>query len=135
MAREEPEEDAGRIQPKYKALGVALLVNLVCLPLVLVLVYVWPLVILAIVPYIAGSLGGKYVDRRTGTFMGALAAGIMVTVLIILFIVVLIRIFGEDFTFWEPIGLSIVALAFLTAVIFGALGGRHGATVAEESRD
>ena len=129
---EDGEEDGGRFSPRGKALGVALMVNLLCLPLSLFLFLVWPVVILAIVPYAGGALGGRYVDRRTGMFMGALAAAIMTTVLVLIFIYILIIFPGEGFNIWETTGLSIVASAYVVATLFGALGGRHGSIAGEE---
>jgi len=129
---EEGEDEGGRISPRGKALGVALLVDLLCLPLSLFLFLVWPVVILAIVPYVGGALGGRYVDRRTGMYMGALAAAIMTTVLVVVFLYILIIFPGESFNFWDTLGLSIVAGAYVIAVIFGALGGRHGSIGAEK---
>ncbi len=129
---EDGEDEGGRISPRGKALGVALLVDLLCLPLSLILLLVWPVVILAIVPYVGGALGGRYVDRRTGMLMGALAAAIMTTVLVTIFLYILIIFPGEGFDFWETTGLSIVAAAYAVAVLFGALGGRHGSVAAEE---
>lgn len=129
---EDGEDKGGRISPRGKAFGVALLVDLLCLPLSLILLFVWPVVILAIVPYVGGALGGRYVDRRTGMLMGALAAAIMTTVLVTIFLYILIIFPGESFDFWETTGLSIVAAAFAVAVLFGALGGRHGSIAAED---
>ncbi len=129
---EDGEGEGGRISPRGKAFGVALLVDILCLPLSLILFLVWPVVILAIVPYAGGALGGRYVDRRTGMLMGALAAAIMTTVLVTIFLYILIIFPGEGFDFWETTGLSIVAGAYVVAALFGALGGRHGSIAAEE---
>jgi hypothetical protein len=129
---EEGEDDGGLISPRGKALGVALLVDLLCLPLSLIMFLVWPVVILAIVPYVGGALGGRYVDRRTGMLMGALAAAIMTTVLVSIFLYILIIFPGEGFNFWDSLGLSIVAGAYVIAMLFGAMGGRHGSMAAEK---
>ena len=133
MAEDEDGEDkGGRLSPRGKAFGVALLVDLLCLPLSLILFLVWPVVILAIVPYAGGALGGRYVGRRTGMLMGALAAAIMTTVLVTIFLLILMRLPGESFDFWETTGLSIMAAAYVVSVLFGALGGRHGSIAAED---
>ncbi|NOQ55071.1 MAG: hypothetical protein GQ558_10780 [Thermoplasmata archaeon] len=133
MAEDEDGEDkGGRLSPRGKAFGVALLVDLLCLPLSLILFLVWPVVILAIVPYAGGALGGRYVDRRTGMLMGALAAAIMTTVLVTIFLLILMRLPGESFDFWETTGLSIMAAAYVVSVLFGALGGRHGSIAVED---
>lgn len=133
MAQEE--DGGGRtglLTPWGKALGMALLVDLLCLPLVLVLFYIWPVVILAIVPYLGGALGGRYVDRTTGLKTGALAALIMISVLVAILMMVLSRLPVEGFDPLESTGLAIVASAYVVATLFGALGGRHGAMSAEE---
>jgi hypothetical protein len=131
MTLDEPEEGTGGIPSRWKAFAISLGVDLVCLPLVMVILVYWPIVILAIVPYIGGALGGRYTDRRNGLLMGALAAIIMVTVLAILFLRILRNLPGEGFDFFEPIGLSILGASYLVAFIFGALGGRHGAISSE----
>ena len=133
MAQEEV--GGGRLwflTPPGKALGTALLVDLLCLPLILVLFYIWPVVILAIVPYVGGALGGRHVDRTTGLKMGALAALIMITVLVSILMTVLSRLPVEGFEPLESTGLAIVAAAYAVAALFGALGGRHGAIAAED---
>ena len=134
MAEEEG-GGSGPLTPRWKAFGISLAVNLVCLPLVLVLTFVWPVVILAIVPYIAGALGGRHVDRRTGMLTGALAAGIMATVLVSILFYALSIMPGEGFDPLEPIGLSLVIAGYFTALLFGALGGRHGAIAMEDAED
>lgn len=137
MATEEVQEDTGGVVPKWKAFGVALAVDLLCLPLVLVMVFFWPVFILSIVPYIGGALGGRYTDRRNGLWMGGLAAVVMTTVLVIIFIRILTGLpgLGEGFDPLEPIGLGLVTAGYLTAFLFGALGGRHGAIAEEERED
>jgi hypothetical protein len=119
---------------RWKAFAVSLGVDMLCLPLIMVLLVVWPIFILAIAPYIGGALGGRYTDRRNGLLMGGLAAVIMVTVLVAIFISILTGIpgLGENFDPTESIGLSIVTGGYFTAFVFGALGGRHGAIAAEE---
>jgi hypothetical protein len=129
---EEAGERTGRIPPRGKALGIALLVNVLCLPLAFVLLYVWPLVILAIVPYVGGALGGKRVDRRTGMYIGGLAAAVMVTMLVSVVLFVISRFPGEGFDPLETSGLLIVSSCYVVAILFGALGGRHGAMAMEE---
>ncbi len=137
MASEEVHEDTGGVDPKWKAFGVALGVDLLCLPLVLVMVFFWPVFILAIAPYIGGALGGRYTDRRNGLWMGGLAAVVMTTVLVIIFLRILTGIpgLGEGFDPIEPIGLGLVTAGYFTAFLFGALGGRHGAISEEERED
>ncbi len=137
MASEEVHEDTGGVVPKWKAFVVALAVDLLCLPLVLVMVFFWPVFILSIVPYIGGALGGRYTDRRNGLWMGGLAAVVMTTMLVILFIRILTGLpgLGEGFDPLEPIGLGLVTAGYLTAFLFGALGGRHGAIAEEERED
>lgn len=132
---EEEDGSKGLFSPRWKAFGISLAVNLVCLPLVLVLTFVWPVVIMAIAPYIAGALGGKHVDRRTGMFTGALAAAIMMTVLVSILFMALSIMPGEGFDPLEPIGLSLVIAGYSTAILFGALGGRHGAIAMEDLED
>ncbi|UCC92591.1 MAG: hypothetical protein JSW25_07965 [Thermoplasmata archaeon] len=119
---------------KWKAFGVALGINLLCLPLVLVIIFFWPIFILAIAPYIAGAIGGRYTDRHNGLWMGGLAAVVMVTVLATILLSILAGLagLGEGFDFFEPIGLGILAASYVTAFMFGALGGRHGAISREE---
>jgi hypothetical protein len=136
MAVEGALEQDGRAPGRWKAFGVMLVINMLCLPLVFVLIFFWPIFILAIAPYIAGALGGRYTDRRTGFWMGGVAALVMVTVLVIILLSTLAGIsgLGEGFDLFEPIGLGIVVSAYFTAFIFGALGGRHGA-IAEEEED
>jgi hypothetical protein len=137
MATEEVEGEGGLLSPSWKAFTVSLLVDLVFLPLVLVMLFFWPVFILAIAPYIGGALGGRYTDRRTGTWTGGLAAVLMVTVLVTVFFMIISGIagLGEGFDPFEPIGLSIVAAAYLVAFLFGALGGRHGAISVEDMEE
>lgn len=137
MATEEVEGEGGMLSPRWKAFTVSLLVDLVCLPLVLVMLFFWPVFILAIAPYIGGALGGRYTDRRTGLWTGGVAAVVMTTVLVTVFLIIVSGIpgLGEGFDPFEPIGLSIVAAAYLVSFMFGALGGRHGAISAEDRED
>jgi hypothetical protein len=137
MDDEEVLDQEGKVSPKWKAFFVALAIDLACIPLVLIIVFFWPVFILALAPYIAGAIGGRYTDRRNGFWMGALAALIMVTVVVIIFLWVLSNIsgLGENFRLNEPIGLSIVGASYFTAFVFGGLGGRHGAIAAEEKDD
>ena len=123
---------SGFLSPRVKALAIALLVDLLCIPLVFVLILVWPVVILAIVPYVGGALGGRYVDRSMGLKLGALAAAIMVSVIVASLMAVLSAAPVEGFDPLEATGLSIVAAAYVVAILFGALGGRHGAMAVEE---
>jgi hypothetical protein len=101
------------------------------------MVFFWPVFILSIVPYIGGALGGRYTDKRNGLWMGGLAAVVMTTVLVIIFIRILTGLpgLGEGFDPLEPIGLGLVTAGYLTAFLFGALGGRHGAIAEEERED
>ncbi len=137
MATEEVEGEGGFLTPRWKAFAVSLLVDLVCLPLVLVMLFFWPVFILAIAPYIGGAFGGRYTDRRNGLWTGGLAASVMMTVLVTVFFVIISGVpgLGEGFDPLEPIGLSIVAAGYLVSFLFGALGGRHGAISAEERDD
>jgi hypothetical protein len=137
MAEDEEEVGGGRISPAWKSFLASLLVDLVCLPLVLVMVFFWPVFILAIAPYIAGALGGRFTDRRTGMWAGGLAAAVMMTVLVVVFIIVMSGLegLGEGFDPTESIGLGLVASGYAISFIFGALGGRHGAISAEETGD
>jgi hypothetical protein len=137
MADEEEVEEGGMLSPAWKAFLVSLVVDMVCLPLVLVMLYFWPVFILAIAPYIGGALGGRYTDRHTGLRTGGLAAVVMITVLVSVFFVIISGIpgLGEGFDPLEWMGLSFVAAGYVVAFIFGALGGRHGAIAAEERED
>ncbi len=137
MADEAVDEESGMLSPKWKAFLVSLAFDLVMLPLILVMYYFWPVFIMAIVPYIGGAIGGRYTDQRTGFLTGGLAAVIMMTVLVVLFLWIVTGIpgLGEGFDPIEPIGLSLVAAGYITAFIFGALGGRHGAMAMEERED
>lgn len=115
-----------------KAFGVALAVDLLALPVALVLVYFWPLFILALVPYLAGRLGARYAPGRQAVQAGALAGAVMVTVLVAVFLSLLASLQPHRFELLEPVGLSLVAAGYLLAMVFGALGGRHGAAAMEE---
>ena len=130
---EEVEGDASAV-PKdtLKALGVAILVDLALLPLIFLLWFFWPVYYLAIVPYIGGRLGGRYVDRATAVRVGVVAALIGVTVLVIIFLSILGMMPGDTFNPFETIGLSIVVVAYLVAMLFGAIGGRHSAPVPDD---
>jgi hypothetical protein len=126
-----------RLEPSgpqpWKALAVALAIEVPCILLVFVLPVVWPIVILAIVPYLGGRMGGRYVPSRTASYIGVLSAIVMVTVMASLLLSILAGFPGERFDLFEPIGLSILAVGYLVAVVFGAIGGRHGASLAAES--
>ena len=137
MAVERVQVEGGRVPGRWKALLVSLLVDLVLMPLVLVMLYFWPVFILAIAPYIGGALGGRYTDRRNGLWTGGLAAAVMITVLVTILFAVISGVpgLGEGFDPFEPIGLGLVVVSYLVAFIFGALGGRHGAVAAEEGED
>jgi len=89
---------------------------------------------LAFAPYLGGALGGRYTDRHGGLWAGGVAAVVMISVLVIIFLRLLSGLegLGENFTILEPIGLSIVAASLLVGFIFGALGGRHGAIAMED---
>jgi hypothetical protein len=127
VVRNEPD---GSPRP-MRALGVALLVDHALLPLVL-LPPVWPVLIFTIVPYVGGRLGGRYVERREATRIGAVAALVMITVLATVLLSVLASVQPANFDLFEPIGLTILALGYLLAMLFGAIGGRHGAAAATE---
>jgi hypothetical protein len=137
MADEEEGNGGGWLSPPWKAFLVSFLINLVCLPLVLVMLFFWPVFILAIAPYIAGALGGRYTDRRTALRTGGLAAVVVISVLVAVFFIIISGIpgLGEGFDPLEPIGLGFVVASYVIAFIFGALGGRHGAIAAEEKED
>lgn len=137
MADEAEEEGSGFLTPRWKAFLASTVFDLIMLPLVLVMWYFWPVFIMAIAPYIGGAIGGRYTDRRTGFLTGSMAAVIMMTVLVVLFIYIISGIpgLGEGFDLLEPIGLSIVGAGYLTAFLFGGLGGRHGAIAMEEAED
>jgi len=137
MDDEDGPKKEGFLPSKWKALIVSLVVDMVCLPLVLVMVFFWPVFILAIAPYIGGALGGRYTDRWNGFIMGGLAAVIMITVLVAIFFTILSSIagLGEGFDPTESIGVALVTAGYFIAFIFGALGGRHGAIAAEEKED
>ncbi len=124
----------GLLRPRWKAFLVCLGVDLLLMPLTFVMFYFWPVFSLAITPYVGGALGGRYTDRRGGLFAGGLAAVVMISVLVIIFLRLLAGLqgLGENFHLLEPIGLSIVAASLLVGFIFGALGGRHGAIAMED---
>jgi hypothetical protein len=134
MADEEASEEEGSLSPKWKAFLVALGIDLACIPLILVIIFFWPVFIMAIAPYIGGAIGGRYTDRRNGFWMGSMAGVVMMTVLVTFLLWTLAGLpgLGEGFEFFEPIGLSIVFAGYFTAFVFGGLGGRHGAISAEE---
>jgi hypothetical protein len=124
-------QELGPPRPKvWKALAVALAIEVPCILLVFVIPVLWPIVILAIVPYLGGRMGGRYVPSRTATYIGIFAAIIMVTVMATLLLSILAGFPGERFDLFEPIGLSILVVGYLVAVLFGAIGGRHGASMA-----
>jgi hypothetical protein len=115
-----------------KALGVAILVDLALLPPIFVLFVFWPIYYLALVPYIGGRLGGRYVDRAAAVRVGVVAAMTGVTVLVVLFLSLLGMMPSDTFNPFETIGLSIVAVAYLVAMLFGAIGGRHSGPVPDD---
>ena len=115
-----------------KAFGVALAIDLVALPVALVLVYFWPVFILAIVPYLAGRFGAKHAPGGQAVRAGALAGAVMVTVLVAVFLSILASLQPHRFELFEPVGLSLVALGYLLAMVFGALGGLHGSASIKE---
>lgn len=127
MGAEEGQLGAVGVDRPLLALGVALGIDLVTIPLVFVLLVVWPIVILAIVPYVGGRIGGRFTSRRNATRFGALAGAIMVTVLVAILFSVLAQLPGENFDPLEPVGLSIVVAGYAVALVFGAIGGRHSA--------
>ena len=110
----------------YLAFGAATGIDMLLL-LFLFVPPVWPIIVLAIGPYVGGRLGGRYASKREATYAGALAAMLMVTVLAVVFLFALGQLPGEDINLLEPIGLSILIAGYLVATLFGALGGRHGA--------
>ena len=114
-----------------RALGVAVLIDLALLPLVLVPPW-WPMVLFTVVPYVGGRLGGRYVDRGVATRIGAVAAFVMVTVIATALLSVLASLQPANFDLFEPIGLSVLAAGYLVAMLFGAIGGRHGAAAAAD---
>ncbi len=132
MAEEVESEVSAVPKATLKALGVAILVDLALLPLSFVLLVFWPIYYLVLVPYIGGRLGGRYVDRATAVRVGVVAAMIGVTVLIVIFLSLLGMMPGDTFNPFETIGLSIVVVAYLVAMLFGAIGGRHSAPVLDD---
>jgi hypothetical protein len=110
------------------AFGVALGIDLLAILGLFALVFVWPIVILALMPYVGGRVAGRFVDRRTAIRIGALAGAIMVTVLVAILFSLLAE-FPQDLKPFEPVGLSMVVLAYFLGSAFGALGGRHGGLV------
>jgi hypothetical protein len=124
-------EDGASASPgsPLKALAVATAVDLVLIPPIFVLWVYWPIYYFAIVPYVGGRLGGRFVDRGKAVRVGVLAAVIGVTVLVAVFLSFLGLIPGDTFDPLEPIGLSIVVASYLVAILFGAIGGRHGASL------
>lgn len=132
MAEEAEREGSGGAHNPWKALGIALLVDLALLPLVFVLFVYWPIYYLTIVPYIGGRLGGRFVDKRLAMRIGVAAAITGVTVLMVVFLSFLSLIPGDNLDLTEPIGLSLIIVSYLLAILFGALGGRHGASLYED---
>jgi hypothetical protein len=110
----------------YLAFGAALGLDMLLL-LSLFVPIVWPIVVLAIGPYVGGRIGGRYAARREATYAGAVAAALTVTLLAVVFLYALGQFPGGKFTLLEPIGLTILVVGYLVAILFGALGGRHGA--------
>jgi len=129
MAKEVGDGPSASPGNPLKALAVATAVDLVLLPPIFVLWVFWPVYYLAFVPYVGGRLGGRYVDRGTAVRVGVVAALIGVTVLVAIFLSFLALIPGDAFDPFEPIGLSIVVGSYLVSILFGAIGGRHGASL------
>jgi len=110
----------------YLAFGAATGIDMLLL-LFLFLPLFWPIFVLGIGPYVGGRIGGRYAARREATYAGALAAVLMATVLAIISLYALGLFPGAHLNLLEPIGLSILVVGYLVAIMFGALGGRHGA--------
>jgi hypothetical protein len=121
----------------WKALGVTLGFDLFAIVFVFVLPLiwptVWPIVVLAVLPYFGGRLGGRYVDPPLAMRIGILGAVVMITIIAYMFLSILAGLPGESFNLFEPIGFSILALGYFLGIVFGAIGGRHGATLAVEN--
>ena len=130
---DDEEEANGPLSPRWKTLGIAFLVDLASIPLIFVLLYIWPIVVLAVIPYVGGSMGGRRVDRRTGLYVGAAAAVLANTVLWAIVFVILASLPFPNFDPFEIIGLSLMTATYAVTALFGAMGGRHGAIAAEES--
>ena len=109
----------------YLAFGAALGMDVLML-LFIFLPPFWPLFVLAIGPYVGGRIGGRYATRREATYAGAIAAAVMATVLAVIVVYALGQFPGGKFTLFEPIGLTLLVVGYLVAILFGALGGRHG---------
>ena len=125
--------DAGWAPQPLKALGVALLVDLACVPFMFVLLIAWPFVLLTVVPYVGGRLAGRYVGRTTAVRVGVVGALAMMTLMVAILFSLLAQFPGDQFDPLEPIGLSIVAIGYLVSSLFGAIGGRHGVAIREGS--
>ncbi len=109
------------------ALAIALAVDLALLPLVFVIPPYGFLVVLTIVPYVGGRVGGKRAYRRGAIRAAAVAAVLEVTVLAAILLNILGKLPGANLDLMEPIGLGILVSGYLLAIAFGALGGAHGA--------
>ena len=109
----------------YLAFGAAFGLDMLLLLFILI-PPVGFLVVLTIGPYVGGRIGGRYAARREAAYAGAIAAAVMATVLAVIVLYALSQFPGGKFTLHEPIGLTLLVVGYLVAILFGALGGRHG---------
>lgn len=109
----------------YLAFGAALGIDMLLLLFLLVPPFGF-LVVLTIGPYVGGRIGGRYAARREAAYAGAVAAAMMATVLAVIIIYAMNLFPGGRFDILEPIGFTLLVVGYLVAILFGALGGRHG---------
>jgi len=109
------------------ALAIALGIDMLLLPVMFIIPPYGVVVVLTIVPYVGGRIGGRRAFRRPAVRASAAAAAIEVTVLATIMLSLLGKIPGADLELLEPIGLTLLASAYLLGIAFGALGGAHGA--------
>jgi len=109
------------------ALAIAIGIDLLLLPVMFIIPPYGVVVVLTIVPYVGGRIGGRRAFRRAAVRASAAAAAFEVTILATIMLSLLGKIPGSNLELLEPIGLTLLASAYLLGVAFGALGGAHGA--------
>jgi hypothetical protein len=116
------------------ALAIALGIDMLLLPVMFIIPPYGVVVVLTIVPYVGGRIGGRRALRRPAVRASAVAAAIEVTVLATIMLSLLGKVPGADLELLEPIGLTLLVSAYLLGILFGALGGAHGARPESKTR-